>query len=84
MEDALHEVNEILERKDITDKHKAMIFGEHAKRFYNFQCERFCLPGRANRGLWPSPLSDSCANVQETACREELSLGCRSTCRATL
>ena len=32
MEDALHEINEILERKD---KHKAMILGENAKRFYN-------------------------------------------------
>ena len=35
MEDALHEINEILERKDINDKHKAMILGENAKRFYN-------------------------------------------------
>ena len=35
MEDALHEINEILERKDINDKHKAMILGETAKRFYN-------------------------------------------------
>jgi hypothetical protein len=32
---ALHEINEILERKDINDKHKAMILGENAKRFYN-------------------------------------------------
>jgi predicted TIM-barrel fold metal-dependent hydrolase len=31
----LHEINEILERKDINDKHKAMILGENAKRFYN-------------------------------------------------
>jgi predicted TIM-barrel fold metal-dependent hydrolase len=31
MEDALHEINEILERKDINDKHKAMILGENAK-----------------------------------------------------
>ena len=29
----LHEINEILERKDINDKHKAMILGENAKRF---------------------------------------------------
>ena len=35
MEDALHEINEILERKDINDNHKAMILGENAKRFYN-------------------------------------------------
>ena len=35
MEDALHEINEILERKDINDKHKAMILGQNAKRFYN-------------------------------------------------
>ena len=35
MEDALHEINEILERKDINDQHKAMILGENAKRFYN-------------------------------------------------
>jgi predicted TIM-barrel fold metal-dependent hydrolase len=35
MEDALHEINEILERKDIQDQHKAMILGENAKRFYN-------------------------------------------------
>jgi hypothetical protein len=39
MEDAFHEINEILERKDIDDKHKAMILGENAKRFYNFDCE---------------------------------------------
>ncbi len=39
MEDALHEINEILERKDINDKHKAMILGEDAKRFYNLWCE---------------------------------------------
>ena len=32
--DALHEINETLERKDINDKHKAMILGENAKRFY--------------------------------------------------
>jgi hypothetical protein len=34
MEDALHEINETLERKDINE-HKAMILGENAKRFYN-------------------------------------------------
>ena len=34
MEDALHEINEILERKDINDKHKSMILGENAKKFY--------------------------------------------------
>ena len=37
MEDALHEINEILERKDINDKHKARILGENAKRFYNLR-----------------------------------------------
>ena len=31
VEDALHEINEILERKDINDKQKAMILGENAK-----------------------------------------------------
>jgi predicted TIM-barrel fold metal-dependent hydrolase len=35
MEDALHEINEILEQKDINDKHNATILGENAKRFYN-------------------------------------------------
>ena len=35
MEDALHEITEVLERKDINDKHKAIIPGENAKRFYN-------------------------------------------------
>jgi predicted TIM-barrel fold metal-dependent hydrolase len=35
IEDALHEINEILERKDINDQCKAMILGENAKRFYN-------------------------------------------------
>jgi hypothetical protein len=35
VEDALHEINEILERKDINDEHNAMILGENAKRFYN-------------------------------------------------
>ena len=34
MEDAVHKINEILERKDINDQ-KAMILGENAKRFYN-------------------------------------------------
>ena len=36
MEDALDEINEILERKDINDKRKAMILGENTKGFYNF------------------------------------------------
>ena len=35
MEDALHEIDEILEWKDVNDKHKAMILGKNAKRFYN-------------------------------------------------
>ncbi len=35
MEDALHEIDEILEQKEINDQHKAMILGENAKRFYN-------------------------------------------------
>lgn len=35
MEDALHEINESFEWKDINGKHKAMILGENAKRFYN-------------------------------------------------
>ena len=35
MEDALHEINEIPERKDINDQHRAMNLGENAKRFYN-------------------------------------------------
>jgi len=35
MEDALHEINEILGRKDNIDKHKARVLGENAKRFYN-------------------------------------------------
>jgi hypothetical protein len=39
MEDALHEINEILERKDISDKHKAMIMGENTKGFYNLSCK---------------------------------------------
>lgn len=35
MEDALQEIDEILEQKEINDQHKAMILGENAKRFYN-------------------------------------------------
>ena len=35
MEDALHEINEIPERKDINDQHRAMTLGANAKRFYN-------------------------------------------------
>ena len=35
MEDAMHEINEILERKDINDSHKSLILGENAKTFYN-------------------------------------------------
>ena len=35
MKDALHEIDEILEQKEINDQHKAMILGENAKRFYN-------------------------------------------------
>ena len=31
----LHDINEILEWKDINDEHNAMILGENAKRFYN-------------------------------------------------
>ena len=34
MEDALHEINEILERKDINGEHKKMILGDNARRFY--------------------------------------------------
>ena len=34
MEDAFMN-QKILERKDINDKHKAMVLGENAKRFYN-------------------------------------------------
>ena len=34
MEDALHEINEILEQKEINDQHKAMISVE-TRRFYN-------------------------------------------------
>jgi predicted TIM-barrel fold metal-dependent hydrolase len=37
MEDAMHEINEILERKDINDSHKSMILGDNAKRFYKIQ-----------------------------------------------
>ena len=39
MEDALHEINENLEWKDVNDKHKAMILGENAKRFYKLSRE---------------------------------------------
>ena len=34
MEDALHEINEIEQRQDISDEHKKLILGENAKRFY--------------------------------------------------
>jgi hypothetical protein len=34
MEDALGEINEILERKAINDKHKVIILRENARRFY--------------------------------------------------
>ena len=35
-EDALHEINEILERdRYINDKHKAVMLGENANQFYN-------------------------------------------------
>jgi hypothetical protein len=34
MEDALREINEILEWKDINDQHKAMMLREKDKRFY--------------------------------------------------
>ena len=34
MENALDEINEIEERKDINEKHKKMILGENAKNFY--------------------------------------------------
>jgi predicted TIM-barrel fold metal-dependent hydrolase len=34
VEDAMHEINEILERKDIKDKDKEMILGGNARRFY--------------------------------------------------
>ncbi|HEU5463978.1 MAG TPA: hypothetical protein VFV82_07590 [Candidatus Binatia bacterium] len=39
MEDALHEINENLEWKDVNEKHKAMILGENAKRFYKLSRE---------------------------------------------
>ena len=35
MEDALHEVNEILERKDINEKHNWRFSEYHGSRFYN-------------------------------------------------
>jgi hypothetical protein len=35
LEDAAHEINESVKWKGINDKHKAMILGENAKRFYN-------------------------------------------------
>lgn len=38
-EDALHEIDENLEQKEINDKHKAMILGENAKRFYKLSRE---------------------------------------------
>jgi hypothetical protein len=47
---ALHEINEILERKDINDKHKALIFGESAKRFYNLSCKILCCTEDASGG----------------------------------
>jgi uncharacterized protein len=34
MDDALHEINEIEQRQDISDEHKKLILGENAKRFY--------------------------------------------------
>ena len=37
MEDASHEINEILQQKDINDK--VMTLRENAKRFYNLLCE---------------------------------------------
>jgi predicted TIM-barrel fold metal-dependent hydrolase len=37
MEDAMHEINEILERNDINDSHKSMILGDNAKTFYNIR-----------------------------------------------
>jgi hypothetical protein len=33
--DALHEINEILEWKDINDQQKAIILGDNANIFYN-------------------------------------------------
>ena len=35
MEDALHEINEIHEWKDINDQQKAIILGDNANIFYN-------------------------------------------------
>jgi predicted TIM-barrel fold metal-dependent hydrolase len=34
MENALDEINEIEERKDLSDQHKKMILGGNAKKFY--------------------------------------------------
>ena len=51
MEDALHEINDILERKDINDKHKAMILGDEPKRFYNLYCEILPVTGGNARGV---------------------------------
>jgi predicted TIM-barrel fold metal-dependent hydrolase len=34
MADALHEINEILDRKDIRDEDKKLILGDNARRFY--------------------------------------------------
>jgi predicted TIM-barrel fold metal-dependent hydrolase len=34
LENALHEINEILERKDLYEAHKKMILGDNAKQFY--------------------------------------------------
>ena len=39
MEDALHEINEILERKDINEKHNWRFSEYHGSRFYNLECE---------------------------------------------
>jgi len=40
MEDALHEINEIHERKDINDKRKVMILGERQEILQPRSCER--------------------------------------------
>jgi predicted TIM-barrel fold metal-dependent hydrolase len=34
MEEALHEINEIEQRQDISDEQKKLILGENAKKFY--------------------------------------------------
>jgi hypothetical protein len=49
-DDALREINDILEPKDINDKHKAMILGEKAKRFYNLWCEILVLAMKMRAG----------------------------------